>query len=83
MSVVTADRRVVSKEHLRPGLGPYEGSCVPKDTRELRLVASNPVLLAAVEAVNEEARARQPQGGSRRPIDTPLVPCVPQLEGRT
>ena len=26
MSVVSADRRVGSREHLRPGLGPYEGS---------------------------------------------------------
>lgn len=82
MSVVAADRRVGSKEHLRPGLGPYEGSCVPKDTRELRLVASNPVLLAAVEAVNEEARIRHSQEYLRGPIVTPLVPRLPPLEGR-
>ncbi|HEV2317513.1 MAG TPA: hypothetical protein VGV89_08085 [Thermoplasmata archaeon] len=83
MSVVAADRRVGSSDHLRPGLGPYEGSCVPKDTRELRFVAANPVLLAAVEAVNEEARIRQPQACLRGPIDTPLVPRPPPLEGRT
>lgn len=58
MSVVWADRRVLSREHLRPGLGPYGGSCVPKDTHELRTVAGNPLLLSAVERVNERARSR-------------------------
>jgi UDPglucose 6-dehydrogenase len=83
MSVVAADRRVGSKEHLRPGLGPYEGSCVPKDTRELRLAASRPVLLAAVEVVNEDVRARQGNGFPRGPVDTTLVPRQPPLEGHT
>lgn len=35
MSVVAADRRVLSDAHLRPGLGRYGGKCVPKDTEEL------------------------------------------------
>jgi UDPglucose 6-dehydrogenase len=55
MRVVSADRRVQSEEHLRPGLGPYGGSCVPKDTREL-LAASNSRLLLAVEEVNNRLR---------------------------
>jgi UDPglucose 6-dehydrogenase len=55
MRVVTADRRVQSEEHLRPGLGPYGGSCVPKDTREL-LAATNSRLLLAVEEVNNRLR---------------------------
>jgi len=83
MSVVGADRRVGSREHLHPGLGPYEGSCVPKDTRELRLVASNPVLLAAVETVNDQAQGRQQQGRPRGQVATRPVPCSPLLEGRT
>ncbi len=59
MSVIWADRRVVSKEHLRPGLGPYSGKCVPKDTKELVSSAgSSAVLLTAAEKVNEKAREK-------------------------
>lgn len=52
MSVIWADRRVKSKEHLNPCLGPYAGKCVPKDTHELLEAAFNPTLLTAVESVN-------------------------------
>lgn len=55
MRVVTADRRVQCDDHLRPGLGPYGGACVPKDTREL-LAASDSRLLSAVEEVNNRLR---------------------------
>lgn len=58
MSVVSADRRVQSNEHLRPDLGPYGGMCVPKDTHELALAGGNSVLLGAVEEVNKAARKR-------------------------
>lgn len=51
MSVIWADRRVHSNAHLRPGLGSYDGKCVPKDTRELIASASNSVLLNAVDKV--------------------------------
>lgn len=77
MSVVSADRRVASREHLRPGLGPYEGSCVPKDTRELLSVAASPVLLAAVEEVNRQASARF--RASRQSTTSPS----PQLRSRS
>jgi len=53
MRVVTADRRVVSREHLRPNKGPYNGSCVPKDTHELVVAGGGAPLLAAVERVKE------------------------------
>jgi UDPglucose 6-dehydrogenase len=53
MSVVTVDRRVRSKEHLRPHMGPYNGRCVPKDTHELRLAGDDSPLLTAVEEVRE------------------------------
>lgn len=52
MMVVSSDRRVGSREHLRPGLGPYSGSCVPKDTRELMHAGGETPLLHAVEQVN-------------------------------
>jgi glycosyltransferase involved in cell wall biosynthesis/2-polyprenyl-3-methyl-5-hydroxy-6-metoxy-1,4-benzoquinol methylase len=57
MEIVTSDRRVISKEHLRPNLGPYGGKCVPKDTKELKN-ASKSEFLQAVERVNEETNRR-------------------------
>ncbi|MBA7540992.1 UDP-glucose 6-dehydrogenase TuaD [subsurface metagenome] len=35
MKIVWTDKRVKSSDHLTPGLGPYGGKCVPKDTIEL------------------------------------------------
>lgn len=59
MSVIWADRRVRSKEHLKPGLGPYSGKCVPKDTEELiNASPENTILLKAVSLVNEKAREK-------------------------
>lgn len=75
MAVVTADRRVVSREHLRPGKGPYGGSCVPKDTHELLTAGGGSVLLSAVERVNDSvpagSKAREPS--PRRPPLEPLL----------
>ena len=60
MDIVTSDRRVRSKEHLRPFMGPYDGKCVPKDTSELTTVAGDfGILLRAVESVNENAKMLQ------------------------
>lgn len=53
MSVIWADRRVCSNAHLRPGLGSYDGKCVPKDTNELLASTSCPILLKAVKEVKE------------------------------
>lgn len=58
MSVIWADRRVKSKEHLQPNLGPYEGKCVPKDTNELINASKKAVLLKAAEAVNQQTKKR-------------------------
>ncbi|WNY29261.1 hypothetical protein MmiEs2_14860 [Methanimicrococcus stummii] len=52
MSVIHADRRVNSKEHLKPKLGGYGGKCVPKDTKELIVSMKNPILLTAAEERN-------------------------------
>jgi glycosyltransferase involved in cell wall biosynthesis/SAM-dependent methyltransferase len=57
MDIVASDRRVISKEHLQPHLGPYGGKCVPKDTKELKN-ASKSDFLQAVEDVNEETKRR-------------------------
>ncbi|KQC02985.1 MAG: hypothetical protein APR53_06235 [Methanoculleus sp. SDB] len=59
MSVIWADRRVISREHLRPGLGPYAGKCVPKDTRELVNASMHAMLLKAAEEQNNQLLARK------------------------
>jgi UDPglucose 6-dehydrogenase len=53
MQVVSVDRRVVSREHLRPKMGAYNGSCVPKDTHELMTAGGDAPLLVAVEKIKE------------------------------
>ncbi|MFQ6060011.1 MAG: glycosyltransferase [Thermoplasmata archaeon] len=53
MSVIWADRRVKSKDHLTPGLGPFGGKCVPKDTHDLIKSTDRAILLRAVEEVNK------------------------------
>ncbi len=58
MGIIHADRRVKSKDHLRPGLGPYGGKCIPKDTKELMNAAGGSVLFDAIEKVNEETCLR-------------------------
>lgn len=77
LNVVAADRRVGSKEHLRPFMGPFGGKCVPKDLRELMHAADNALLLRAVHAVNEltKARARPRKRGrakAHRPSAEPI-----------
>ena len=62
MGVIWADRRVKSREHLRPHMGPYGGKCVPKDIRELMNASVKAVLLKAVEAVNH-AKKETSNGG--------------------
>ncbi len=57
MDIITADRRVKSKQHLRPYMGPYGGKCVPKDTNELITVTKSE-LFKVIEKVNDEAKLR-------------------------
>lgn len=66
MNVVTADRRIKTKEHLRPFMGPYSGKCVPKDTLELINASGEMTLLRAVHEANEAAKARAATKGMLR-----------------
>jgi UDPglucose 6-dehydrogenase len=65
MAVVASDRRVLSDAHLTPGLGPYGGKCVPKDTEELAIAGSPHTRLLAhiVSARKSDDRPSQPAAG--------------------
>lgn len=52
MKIVWTDRRIMSSDHLIPGLGPYGGKCVPKDTLELINSSNKTELLRTVNNVN-------------------------------
>lgn len=58
MSVIHADRRVGSPEHLRPSGEAFGGKCVPKDTRALATAAPDAAVIEAALAQNQR-RARQ------------------------
>lgn len=72
MSVIWADRRVCSQEHLTPYLGPYSGKCVPKDTRELLNSVENGILLKAVEEVNSSITEKKAE--SFQPVIITIIP---------
>ncbi len=58
MDIITADRRVVSKEHLTPFKGPYGGKCVPKDTSEVtHYFGQEASLIREAERVNEYVKS--------------------------
>ena len=42
MNTVWSDRRVLNQAHLTPGLGGYNGKCVPKDTNALAMMDTDP-----------------------------------------
>jgi UDPglucose 6-dehydrogenase len=48
MEIVWRDRRVQNPAHLTPGLGGFDGKCVPKDTRALQSLDVDTPLLDAV-----------------------------------
>ncbi len=75
MTVVSADRRVKSDAHLHPGLGPYNGRCVPKDTAELNSFNKSPsALLSAVQKIRGITPAR-----SGMPDPLRVVVIIPTL----
>ena len=63
MSVIWSDRRVKSKDHLTPGLGPYGGKCLPKDVHELVNASKHGILIKAADLINTELES---SGSSRR-----------------
>jgi len=75
MEIVTADRRIKSKEHFRPYLGPYNGKCVPKDTAELISAGGDSAhLLKVVEQVNEMAKQKGLAKSEIQSINRGVVP---------
>lgn len=48
MEVVWSDRRVQNSAHLTPGIGGFDGKCVPKDTQALRSLDVDTPLLDTV-----------------------------------
>jgi UDPglucose 6-dehydrogenase len=58
MRIVWTDRRVLCSEHLTPGLGPYGGKCVVKDTNEL-MNSQKSEFLAAVRKVNDNCGKKE------------------------
>lgn len=58
MESVWRDRRVMNPAHLTPGLGGFDGKCVPKDTGALRSIDSdNRSLLKTVQEVGKKSNA--------------------------
>tara|TARA_B100001142_G_scaffold330130_1_gene396449 strand:+ start:5975 stop:7243 length:1269 start_codon:yes stop_codon:yes gene_type:complete len=56
MEVVWSDRRVLNSAHLTPGLGGFDGKCVPKDTQALKsLDVDTPLLDTVCETGNYDA----------------------------
>jgi UDPglucose 6-dehydrogenase len=78
MATIWADKRVQCSDHLQPGLGPYGGKCVPKDTLELVRAGGNPVLLSSVIAVNDSIKAPSPISESSRV--SVIIPTIGRKE---
>jgi UDPglucose 6-dehydrogenase len=72
MSIIWADRRVHSQEHLTPYLGPYKGKCVPKDIRELMHSGKKRILLTAVENVNAQTMVKTSE--KKQPVVITIIP---------
>jgi|GEM_PF-2870496 len=72
MSVIWADRRVRSQDHLTPDIGPYGGKCVPKDMSELLHSGKKRVLLSAVESVNAQTPIKSPT-----PCEPVIITIIP------
>lgn len=59
MEIVSSDRRVQNPAHLTPGLGGFDGKCVPKDTRALRSLDVDTPLLDTVCETGSDAVVRR------------------------
>ena len=74
MEIVSSDRRVQNPAHLTPGLGGFDGKCVPKDTRALRSLDVDTPLLDTVCETGSDAVVRRKMANisskSINPADT-------------
>lgn len=77
MHIVDSDRRVKSKEHLTPGLGPYGGKCVPKDVDELK-AATNSEFFEAVKNVNSRCSILETR--QNLPSTVVIIPTLCRME---
>lgn len=72
MESVWRDRRVMNPAHLTPGLGGFDGKCVPKDTGALRSI--DPIGVSLLKSVQDvgtkrNATARLKEAKDRRTSD--------------
>ena len=68
MQTVWTDRRVKNPSHLTPGLGGFDGKCVPKDTAALASVDSDPKSILKMlnsRGSKEEVMLRKEMNGIR------------------
>ena len=68
MQPVWTDRRVKNPSHLTPGLGGFDGKCVPKDTAALASVDSDPksiLKMLNLRGSKEEVMLRKEMNGIR------------------
>ena len=70
MEVVWRDRRVLNPAHLTPGLGGFDGKCIPKDTRALQsLDVDTPLLDTVCETGSNTAVRKKMAGISSKSIN--------------
>jgi UDPglucose 6-dehydrogenase len=70
MEVVWRDRRVQNPAHLTPGLGGFDGKCIPKDTRALRsLDVDTPLLDTVCETGSNEVVKKKMSSISSKSIN--------------
>ncbi len=71
MEVVWRDRRVQNRAHLTPGLGGFDGKCIPKDTQALRsLDVDTPLLDTVYQTGSKDAVRKKMSDISSKPIDS-------------
>ncbi len=79
MGVVWSDRRVATREHLRPRMGGYSGKCIPKDTSEMEgYVAETGTDCSLMQAVRHINGLVRPSGDQELPDVYVIIPVSQQ-----